>query len=192
VPYQKKFFGEKNPSIFGGSPNLTVYYKESVWVSWWVWALFIVTSVFLSSVFFVQSVFGIPVGTKPAPNFVLLILLVFLGFIIFSFRKLNLTVDSENIEVNYGAVKKKIAWSEVVFCEPTKAKLTVYGGVGIRLGIDKSLAFTTSFGNAVKIVRKNGLPFIFSTNNPKKVSNIVNEILSQSITARSDDQDHIS
>ena len=138
--------------------------------------MFIGPIVFLASVLVLQAVFGVPVGTRPAPNSVLLVLIVVFCLIIINFRKLNITVDSEKIEVSYGIIKKKISLSEVVSCDSTKVRFTVYGGVGIRFGLDKSLAFTTSFGNAVKIARKNGRPFVFSTNNPRKLSTIINEI----------------
>lgn len=139
--------------------------------------MFIVAIVLVSFVFIPLSVFEIPFGTRPVPTYILpLIFIVALGLIFINFRKLNITVDTEKIKVSYGIIKKTISLNEVVSCEPTRARLKVYGGVGIRLGADKSMAFTTSFGNAVKIVRRNGLPFVFSTNNPEKLSKIINEI----------------
>lgn len=138
--------------------------------------MFIGLIVFLASGLALQAVFGIPVGARPALTYALLILIVAFGLIIINFRKLNITLDSEKIEVSYGIIKKTISLSEVVSCEPTTGRFTLYGGVGIRLGLDKSLAFTASFGNAVKIVRRNGMPFVFSTNNPEKLSTIINEI----------------
>jgi hypothetical protein len=99
----------------------------------------------------------------------LFVLIIALVLIYTSFRKLSTNVDAEKIEVSNGAVRKTISWNDVVSCEPTRARLVVYSGVGIRLGIDKSLAFTTSGGNAVKIVRKSGLPFAFSTDSPEKL-----------------------
>jgi len=155
--------------------TLKVYYRENVWMSWWVWILFIGVIGFSSFAFILQAVFGIPVGTRPAPNYLLLILVLALVLIATNFRKLNIAIDSEKIEVSYGTIKKTISWNDVVSCESTRARMSVYGGVGIRLGIDKSLAFTTSLGNAVKIVRKSGLPFVFSTNDPEKLSRLINE-----------------
>jgi hypothetical protein len=149
------------------------YYRESVWVSWWIWILFIGLIAFLASVLVLLMIFGIPVGTRPALTYALLILIVAFGLIIINFRKLNIIVDSEKIEVSYGIIKKTISLSEVVSCESTMARFSMYGGVGIRLGLDKSLAFTASFGNAVKIVRRNDVPFVFSTNNPRKLSTII-------------------
>ena len=139
----------------------------------------IVLIAFLASVLVLQAVFGIPIGTRPAPTYAVLILILAFSLIIINFRKLNITVDSEKIEVSYGIIKKTISLSEVVSCEPTMARFAVYGGVGIRLGLDKSLAFTASFGNAVKIIRKNGRPFVSSTHNPEKLSKIINETRSK-------------
>lgn len=138
--------------------------------------MFIGLIVFLASVLVLQAVFGIPIGTRPVPTYALLILIVAFGLIIINSVKLNITVDSEKIKVNYGIIKKTISLSEVVSCEPTMARFRVYGGVGIRLGLDKSLAFTASLGNAVKIVRRSGVPFVFSTDNSGKLSTIINEI----------------
>jgi len=172
---EKDFSTSEKNGFIGGYSALEVYYRESVWMSWWVWGLFMGVVGFSSFALILQSVFGIPVGTRPAPNYLLLILILTLVLIFANFRKLSITVDAQKIEVNYGTIKRIISWNDVVSCEPTRAKFAVYGGVGIRLGIDKSLAFTTLLGNAVKIATRNGLPFVFSTNNPEKLSKLINE-----------------
>jgi len=43
----------------------------------------------------------------------------------------------------------------------------------VRYGFDCSLAYTTSFGNAVKIVPKKGKTFVFSSNKPKEICQII-------------------
>jgi len=48
-----------------------------------------------------------------------------------------------------------------------------YGGVGVRIGFDGSWAYTTSFGNAVKIVPRNGRTFVFSSNKPEEICQII-------------------
>jgi hypothetical protein len=50
-----------------------------------------------------------------------------------------------------------------------------YWGVGIRYGTDRSLAYTASFGNAVKIASKKGRPFVFSSHNPQEICNIISQ-----------------
>ena len=68
-----------------------------------------------------------------------------------------------------------ISISNIVSCEPTKANFGKYWGVGIRYGIDHSLAYTASFGNAVKTVLKKGRPFAFSSHNPQEICNLINQ-----------------
>jgi len=155
---------------------LRIYYRESICLHWWIWILFVGAIAFPSSILVVQSFLEPPAWWKPAPVSALLILIVTFGLIFLNFAKLSIKVDSEKISVRYGLIKKTISWNEVVSCEPTRADLGVYLGVGIRLGVDNSLAFTTSFGSAVRIVRSNGRSFVFSTNNPEKLSKIINEI----------------
>ena len=152
------------------------YYRESIWISKWFFILFIGIIVVLSSVLVVQLIFGLLAGWTPAVTIVFLTLIVAFGLITLNFRKLSIKVNSENVEVGYGIIKKKISLNEVVSCEPTMAKGRVYGGVGIRLGVDGSLAYVTSFGSAVKIMRRNGMPFVFSTKNPEKLSEIINKM----------------
>jgi hypothetical protein len=154
---------------------LKSYYRESIWNKW-VLIYFIGIIVILSSVLVVLSIFGRLAGWTPKHTYLILTLIVALSLITLNFRKLNIKVNSENIEVGYGIIKKKISLNEVVSCEPTMAKGRVYLGFGIRLGVDGSLAYTTSFGSAVKIMRRKGRPFVFSTKNPEKLSKIINEI----------------
>jgi len=62
---------------------------------------------------------------------------------------------------------------DIASCETIKASFGRYGGVGVRYGFDGSLAYTTSFGNAVKIVPRKGRTFVFSSNKPEKICQII-------------------
>jgi hypothetical protein len=156
--------------------ELKSYYREAIWARWYFWVIFVGTLVFLSSLLIVHFVLGLPASWTPALTFTFLILIVFFVFITLNFARLSINVDSESIRVRFGITKKTVPWNEVISSEPTEGKLRVYGGVGIRLGVDKSFAFTTSSGSAVRIVRRKGLPFIISTKNPEKLSRIINEV----------------
>jgi len=83
-------------------------------------------------------------------------------------------MTTENLLIYYGFFNhKRIPIGDIVSCEPTKASFGRYGGIGVRYGIDGSWAYTTSFGNAVKIILRRGRPFVFSSNNPEKICNII-------------------
>jgi len=52
----------------------------------------------------------------------------------------------------------------------------MYGGVGIRFRLDGSWTYNTDFGEAVKITFQSGRPFVFSTRNPQKICNLINDL----------------
>jgi hypothetical protein len=156
------------------------YYRENVRFPPWVGIFFLAIIAFLFAILVFQSFASLPGWWNSAPTAALLILIgffVLMALVTLNFVKLGIVVDSEEIRVSFGKIRKTIPWNEVVSCEVTKARFGVYGGVGIRLGVNKSLAFTSSLGNAVRIMRTDGLPFVFSTKNPAELSRIINKHL---------------
>jgi len=71
---------------------------------------------------------------------------------------------------------EEVMLGDIVSCEPTKASFRSYGGIGVRYGTDGYWAYTTSLGNAVKIILRKGKPFVFSSNNPEKICSIINQM----------------
>jgi len=103
--------------------------------------------------------------------------LAFLLLMFRNFRGIKIQVSDRELQVNYGIFNhKSIPLETIVSCELTKASFRRYGGVGVRLGIDGSWAYTTSFGDAVKIIPRKGRPFVFSSNNSNEICNILNQI----------------
>jgi hypothetical protein len=109
----------------------------------------------------------------------LVIIAVPLAFVLtvyVNYRGIQIGITSKELVIRYGFLNRKhIHMSSIVSCEPTTANFGKYGGVGVRYGTDNSLAYTTSFGNAVKIVLKKGRPFVFSSNSPQEICNIINQ-----------------
>jgi hypothetical protein len=85
-------------------------------------------------------------------------------------------LSTKELLISYGILNRKsIPFDEIVSCEPTKASFRRYGGVGVRYGFDGSWAYTTSFGDAVKIIPRSGRPFVFSSSQPEKICNIIRQ-----------------
>ncbi len=102
--------------------------------------------------------------------------LIFILFLLVNFRGITIKIDSEKVRVNYGLLNNKsIMLDEIDSCKPVKAPFSRFGGVGVRYGFDGSHAYTTSFGNAVEIKPKKGRVFVFSTNNPDKICEIISK-----------------
>ncbi|MEE9510371.1 MAG: hypothetical protein V3V81_07755, partial [Candidatus Bathyarchaeia archaeon] len=69
---------------------------------------------------------------------------------------------------------KSIQLKDVVSCDTIKASFRRYSGIGLRYGVDGSLAYTTSFGDAVKVTPLKGRVFVFSSRSSQKICNIIN------------------
>jgi hypothetical protein len=99
-----------------------------------------------------------------------------LGFILFifwNFRGIRIQITSDRLYVVYGLFNKKsFLLKEITSCKRTKS-FGRYLGVGVRYGFDGSLAYTTSFGNAVEVVPNVGRTFVFSSNKPDQVCEII-------------------
>ena len=100
--------------------------------------------------------------------------LAFVLFLFWNYRGLEVKIGSNKLSVKYGIFNKKsIRISNINYCGVTKASFGRYGGIGIRYGYDGSTAYTTSFGNAVEIVPKEGRVFVFSARSPEKICRII-------------------
>ena len=152
-------------------------YRERLVMAPWVSLLLGFVMGILAVMGYVNLYFGINLGRKTILTTVLLGAEALLILVYLVFMRLDISIDPERIEVRFGIIRKTIPIEEIVSCEPTHAGFKVYGGVGIRYGIDGSMAFTTSFGDAVKIRRRRGRSFIFSTNRPFEVLEHINKLI---------------
>lgn len=156
--------------------NSEIYRERLVMASWVSLLLGFVMGI-LAVMGYVNLCLGIDLGRKTFLTAVLfgteaLLILVYLVFM-----RLDISIDPERVEVRFGIIRKTIPIEEIVSCEPTHAGFKGYGGVGIRYGIDGSMAFTTSFGDAVKIRKRRGRSFVFSTNRPFEVLEHINRLI---------------
>lgn len=104
-----------------------------------------------------------------------LTILVLIWVLVFNYRGIKIQISSDSLTVRYGLFdRKSIPLDEIVSCRLVKASFGRFGGVGVRYGIDGSWAYTTSLGNAVEIVPKEGRTFVFSSANPQQICQIIN------------------
>ena len=101
-------------------------------------------------------------------------ILAFVLFLCWNYRGIRIQIGSNRLFVHYGFFNQKsILLKDITSCETIKASFRRYGGVGVRYGFDGSWAYTTSFGKAVKIVPRDGRAFVFSSNKPEKICQII-------------------
>ncbi len=141
-----------------------------------------VIKIIMLSVFLLNSIIGIIIVAFIPRN------LIFIGWIFgavsllllllyWNFRGIRIALTRHYLDVGYGILNhKKIFLEKITGCEITKAYFRRYGGLGVRFGLDGSWAYTTNFGQAVKLFFQKGRPFVFSTRNPQKICHLINEI----------------
>jgi hypothetical protein len=113
-----------------------------------------------------EAVFGMGVSAA---------VLAFILVLFLNFRGIKIQLNHEKLTVDYGWLNRKsIKLDEVVSCRLVEASFSRFGGVGVRYGVDGSWAYTTSFGNAVEVVPKEGRTFVFSSNNPQQICQTIN------------------
>jgi hypothetical protein len=102
-------------------------------------------------------------------------ILAFLLLVFWNFRGLRIQIKNDRLYLDYGLFNKKsFLLREIASCKKTKA-FGRYLGVGVRYGLDGSMAYTTSFANAVEVTPKLGRMFVFSSRNPDKVCEIITQ-----------------
>ena len=100
-------------------------------------------------------------------------ILAFLLLLFWNFRGLRIQIKNDRLYLDYGLFNKKsFLLREIASCKKTKA-FGRYLGVGVRYGLDGSMAYTTSFANAIEVTPKLGRMFVFSSRNPDKVCEII-------------------
>src|SRR5665647_763932 len=100
-----------------------------------------------------------------------------LAVVLFSFwnyRGIKIQISTDKLLVVYGLFNRKtFLLKDIVSCKITKASFGRYWGVGVRYGSDGSVAYTTSFGDAVEVAPKTGRVFVFSSERPVEVCEVI-------------------
>ncbi len=100
--------------------------------------------------------------------------LLLLGLL--NFAVLEVRVTEEAFTARYGILRVRIPSEQIIGAEVTTAPLWKYWGIGIRWGLDGSIAYTTSFGAAIRIERRMGRPFVASTHRPQELKEAIGRI----------------
>ncbi len=151
----------------------SVVYRERHWLSPWISFLVAVLIAALTFVAVAQGVYGIAFGNGRAPIWVLLGFDTVFFLVLVNFLTLTIEVTQETVKVSYGVIRKSIRIREITRATPVRAGFRIYGGMGVRIGADDSLAFTTSMGDAVRIIRKKGRPIVFSSRKSGMLSTLI-------------------
>jgi hypothetical protein len=134
------------------------------------------------SIFLLVLILGVALHPLTLESFlgvgVLIVTLVLILVLYLNFRGIRIQVSAGELRVDYGLLNhKRIRLTDIKSCRVVTASFRRFGGVGVRYDLDGSWAYTTSFGNAVEIVPQSGRTFVFSSDHPDEVCQILSATL---------------
>lgn len=106
-------------------------YEEKILLKGLTGILTIITASLLCVL--VDQIFIEPIGTRPVPNWSLLLMFLLFSGLTINFSRLCILMTPLSINVSYGILKKKIRWEEVGDCYLDDTSIISYGGWGIRI-----------------------------------------------------------
>jgi len=109
-----------------------VKYEEHMF--FWIILIILVplTFIFLF-IFLYQALIG-PLGTKPAPQWFILTLVIIFLALSYLFSSYKLVITENSLFAGYPAYHLKIPWKNIVSAEEEKGSMWRYGGYGVRIG----------------------------------------------------------
>ena len=146
-----------------------VIYRENVYYGTVMWLL-IGGLIILYLVVLVGAVArrkaGIAVGMA--------VVTVFLLALLANFWKLTFIVTENEVVFGFGLVKKRFRRSDIRSCEPYTLEFRNYLGYGIRLGLDRTIAYNTRNGPGVKLTIDGAKkPYVVSVNDPGAICRLL-------------------
>jgi len=130
----------------------------------------------------IQLFFRVQVGTNPAPNSVVLIIWIGVGFllpILFFTSNLQVAVSQDGIHYRYFPfhVKERVLKKEEIreFHQVTYDPVKDYGGYGIRWS-RKGRAYNVNGDKGVRVTTKEGKDILFGTQVPGDFENALHSI----------------
>lgn len=142
----------------------------------WVWLLMGLGTAIVVGMTIYQIWTGIPVGSNPAPDAVLIGVSVMMMGMLTLFSKMNLqtTITSERIKMKYFPFgSKNITWDEV-----ESAEVINYGfvGYGMRLTSKYGTVYNTAGKYGLLIKLKSGKKFTIGTQRKEDMEEFLNDI----------------
>jgi hypothetical protein len=98
-------------------------------------------------------------------------------FLYLNLRTLRIRVTGRELRVAFGVIGTSIPLSEVLHVEAEKPSFWRYGGMGIRWGWDGSVGYLMNYGEAVRVTRRRGRAFVFSTRSSTEVVAVIEDRL---------------
>ncbi len=165
-------------------PSTILYHEEQVFRSWWLWLIVGIVAAMQWWGFWQQIILGEAWGSKPAPDWMMVILWIVFGIglpVFFLYTKLIVTVSNKAVDVFFRPVMKRTyPITHIVKVEErTYSPLSEFGGWGIRGGLHGIRAFSASGNQGVDLTLADGRKILLGTLQPDELAQAINHALGQ-------------
>ncbi|MED3622647.1 hypothetical protein G4Z05_02725 [Bacillus thermocopriae] len=162
-----------------GNYNQVIYREIQRPTQIWIWALVLFLALFSWYSVFQQVVMGIPFGSKPAPNTVLLIFWIIFGIIfpvvLIGFLKLIVEVRVDGIYIRFIPFQfhyQRFLYKNIVHIEQIDYHFFKFGGWGIRMNLKGEKSYTMYGKQGIKLKLKNET-VVIGTQKPVELINAI-------------------
>ena len=161
--------------------NDMLFYEKQRFTQFWIWIILLGTDALFLFGFFKQIIFGQPFGDKPAPDIVLILVLLLIAGITLSFAmtKLETVIEKDSIRVRffpYQASFRKYPWSTIKKAYTRKYNpLGEYGGWGLR-GFGKNRAMNVSGNQGLQLVMEDEKKLLIGTRKPEEIEEVLKKL----------------
>lgn len=163
-----------------------IVYKEiQKFTQIWIWAIIAIVIGIWAWGFIQQLIFGLPWGSKPASNMMLLIfsIIPIAILVLFITMRLETEITNEGIFFQYFPFhmkKRFIDWNDIAKAYVREYKpIREYGGWGLKGGLKSGLAFNVSGKIGLQLELKNGKRILIGTSHPEKLEAFIRDLNSK-------------
>lgn len=160
---------------------MDLYFQENQkFTQWWLWILLIGATLIPIFGIYKQIIVGEQFGSKPLPNFALILFLLFmLAFIgFFLMTTLSTEINEDQIKVKFiPFTDKNIKWDNIQSVEVVNYGFV--GGWGIRSSNKYGTVYNTSGNKGLAIVLKNGKKLCIGTQKEEELKTVIEEATKQ-------------
>lgn len=149
----------------------------------WAWLLIMPIALLFWYAFIQQIIFGIPIGSKPAPNAMLIIFWLIFGVIfpavLIGYVKLITEVRADGIYVRYMPFHlhyRVFSFEDIESVDSIVYEMSDFGGWGVRMNPKGETAYTMSGKRGIKILHNNQT-IVIGTQKPDEFKDAIDSIL---------------
>ncbi len=161
-----------------------MYEEKQKMTLWWVVLIVVALTSLMWYGFIQQIIYGLPFGTNPASDPVLIVLWVLFGIgfpIFFLTLRLEIKVTDQSIHVQFKPLmikKQTFLFSEINSIQvETYHPIREFWGYGIRISLDGEKGYNVKGNHGIRIELKNGKNMLIGTQKPDEVKEVLDSIV---------------